>query len=191
MRCEVIFASNNQGKIEEIKEIFKEYEILSLKDVNINIDILENGNSYYENALIKAKKIFELTGIPTIADDSGLEIIGLNRWPSINTHRINDDDYERNMIFIEKTKDISDKRIESICTLVYVDNENIIDATGILKGSITDKIYEGNGFGFDKIFRLENGIVLSTISSYEKNKISARSKASKILLDKINKLGNK
>ena len=68
----MIFASNNQGKINEIKKIFKNYEILSLKDVNLNIDIEENGKSYYENALIKAQKVYELTHIPTIADDSGL-----------------------------------------------------------------------------------------------------------------------
>ena len=157
MRCEVIFASNNKGKIKEIKNILKDYEILSLNDVNINIDIIEDGNNYYENALKKAKKIFELTGIPTIADDSGLEILGLNRWPNINTHRIHENNLERNKIFIEKTKDLSDKRIEAICTLVYVDKDNIIEATGRLKGFITDKIYEGNGFGFDNIFKLENG----------------------------------
>ena len=183
----MIFASNNKGKIKEIKKIFKDYEILSLSDVNINIDIAEDGNSYYDNALKKAKKIFELTGIPTIADDSGLEILGLDRWPNINTHRIHDDDLERNKIFIEKTKKIDDKRIESICTLVYVDKKKIVEATGILKGTITNKIHEGNGFGFDKIFKLENGKIVSDLSDDEKNKISARSIAARKLLEKLNK----
>jgi len=183
----VIFASNNKGKIKEIKKIFKDDEILSLKDVNIDIEIIEDGKSYYENALKKAKKIFELTGIPTIADDSGLEILGLNRWPNINTHRIHDDDLERNKIFIEKTKEIDDKRIEAVCTLVYVDNEKIVDATGVLKGTITDKIYEGNGFGFDKIFKLENGKIVSKLTEDEKNEISARSIAAQILLEKLSK----
>lgn len=185
----MIFASNNKGKISEIKKIFKDYEILSLNDVKIDIDIIENGNSYYENALIKAKKIFELTHIPTIADDSGLEILGLNRWPNIHTHRINDDDYERNMIFINKTKDLSDKRIESVCTLVYVDKDKVIEATGRLKGTITDKIYEGNGFGYDKIFKLENGKIVSQLSNDEKNQISARSKAAKLMLAKLKDRG--
>ena len=98
----MIFASNNKGKINEIKNIFKEYEILSLKDANVNIDISENGQTYYENALIKAKTIYELTRIPTIADDSGLEILGLNNYPGINTHRICDDDTKRNLLLIEK-----------------------------------------------------------------------------------------
>lgn len=187
----IIFASNNKGKIKEIKNIFKNEEILSLKDVNINIDIEENGKSYYENALIKAKTIYELTNIPTIADDSGLEILGLNRWPNINTHRINNDDYERNMILIEKTKDLDDKRIEAVCTLVYVDKDNIIDATGVLKGTITDRIYEGNGFGFDKIFMLENCKTVSMLSDNEKNEISARSIACKLLYKKLKELKNK
>ena len=174
-----------------MKKIFKDYEILSLNDVNINIEIVENGKNYYENALIKAKKIFELTNIPTIADDSGLEILGLNRWPNIKTHRIHKDDYERNKIFIEKTKDLNDKRIEAICTLVYVDKDKIIDATGILKGFITDKIYDGNGFGFDKIFKLENGKVVSQLKEDEKNEISARSIAAKKMHTKLKKLGIK
>lgn len=185
----MIFASNNKGKIKEIKQIFKDEEILSLSDVNINIDILENGNSYYENALIKAKKINELTGIPTIADDSGLEILGLNRWPNINTHRIHEDDHERNKIFIEKTKALENKEIESVCTLVYVDKDKIIEATGILKGTITNKIYEGNGFGYDKIFKLENGKIISQLSEEEKNQISARSKAAKLMLAKLKNRG--
>lgn len=184
----MIFASNNQGKIKEIKKIFSNYEILSLKDINLEINIIEDGNSYYENALIKAKKIFELTGIPTIADDSGLEILSLQRWPGVLTHRIEEDEYKRNMLLIEKTKDLEDKRIEAVCTLVYVDQNNIIEATGKLKGFITNQIYEGNGFGFDKIFKLENGKVVSELSDDEKNLISARYEASKILYNKLERL---
>lgn len=171
----MIFASNNPGKIKEVKEIFNNYEILSLNDLKIDIDILEDGNNYYENAYIKAKKIFELTGIPTIADDSGLEILALNRYPNIHTKRLCPDEYKRNMMLIEKTKDLEDKRIEAVCTIVYVDKDKVIEKTGRLKGYITDKIYEGNGFGFDKIFRLPNGKVISELSREEKNKISARS----------------
>lgn len=184
----MIFASNNKGKIKEIKEIFQNYEILSLKDANIDTNIEENGHSYYENALIKAKRIYELTGIPTIADDSGLEIIALKRWPGINTHRISDDDYERNNLLINKTKNLDDKRIEAICTLVYVDDKNILEATGKLTGTITDQIYDGNGFGFDKIFKLPNGRIVSDLNDKEKNCISARSEAAKIMLAKLKEL---
>ena len=180
----MIFASNNKGKIKEIKKIFKDYEILSLKDVNLDIDIEETGNNYYENALIKAKKIYELTGIPTIADDSGLEIIALDNWPGVNTHRICEDEHEKNLLLIEKTKDLENKDIQAVCTLVYYDG-NIIEATGYLNGTITDKVYEGNGFGFDKIFMLPTGKTVSMISDDEKNEISARSEAAKILLKKL------
>ena len=68
----MIFATNNQNKLKELKNIFNNQDILCLKDLNINIDIPETGNSFYENALIKAKEIYNITKIPTIADDSGL-----------------------------------------------------------------------------------------------------------------------
>ena len=181
----MIFASNNKGKISEIKEIFNTEEILSLKDVNINLDIKENGKTYYENALIKAKTIYELTKIPTIADDSGLEIMALNNYPGVNTHRICEDDTKRNLLLIDKTKDLLDKRIQAVCVLVYYDGTNIIKARGTLKGTITDQIYEGNGFGFDKIFRLKNGKMVSELTMEEKNKISARSMAAKHLKEKL------
>ena len=87
----MIFASNNKGKINEIKNIFKEYKILSLKDANVNIDIPENGQTYYENALIKAKTIYKLTHEPVIADDSGLIFNELKNWPGIYTHRIEEE----------------------------------------------------------------------------------------------------
>ena len=72
----MIFASNNKGKIKEIKEIFKNYEILSLNDVNIDIDIDEDGKTFYDNAYKKAKTIFDLTGIPTLADGCAVKTPG-------------------------------------------------------------------------------------------------------------------
>ena len=72
MRCIMIFATNNENKLQELQDIFNDKNIKSLKDYNINIDIAETGKTFYQNALIKAKTIYKLTGIPTIADDSGL-----------------------------------------------------------------------------------------------------------------------
>ncbi len=186
----MIFASNNQNKLNEIRKIFKDYQILSLKDVKIEVDVKEDGKTYFDNALKKAKEIFKLTKIPTIADDSGLEILGLNNWPGVMTKRICDDDTKRNMLFIEKCQNISDKRIKAVCVLVYYDGKNTITGMGKLLGTITDKIYEGNGFGFDKIFRLENGQVISSLTSEEKNTISARYLACKDLLERIQKNTN-
>lgn len=188
----MIFASNNKGKIREIKEIFKGYDIKSLQDVNIDVDVEENGETFYENALIKAKTIYELTGIPTIADDTGLIFLELKDWPGVNTKRISNnqdnDEQDRNQILINKGKELKDKRIKAVCTLVYYDKDNIIEATGEMHGTITDKEYPGNGFGFDRVFRLNDGRIVSSLSEEEKNKISHRSQASKLLKEKLDKM---
>ena len=189
----MIFASNNKGKIKEIKEILNEYDIKSLSDVNIDIDIPENGKTFYENALIKAKTIYELTGIPTIADDTGLIFEALGDWPGVNTKRIShnqeNDEQDRNQILINKGKELENKNIKAVCCLVYYDKDHIIEATGEMKGTITDKEYPGNGFGFDRIFRLENGQVVSSLTEEEKNKISHRYNATKLLKEKLKEIG--
>jgi len=188
----MIFASNNKGKIREIKEIFKGYDIKSLQDVNIDVDVEENGKTFYENALIKAKTIYELTGIPTIADDTGLIFLELKDWPGVNTKRISNnqdnDEQDRNQILINKGKELKDKRIKAVCTLVYYDKENIIEATGEMHGTITDKEYPGNGFGFDRVFQLNDGRIVSSLTEEEKNKLSHRSQASRILKEKLEQL---
>ena len=178
----MIFATNNEGKLKELQEIFNDKSIKSLKDLNISIDIPETGKSFYENALIKAKTIYELTGVPTIADDSGLIFLELVDYPGIYTHRIETDAKKlgltRNEFLIQKGKKLKDKRIKAVCTLVYYDGKEVISATGEMHGTIVDKEYPGNGFGFDSIFRLDDGRVVSMLSSEEKNKLSHRYNAS-------------
>ena len=188
----MIFASNNKGKIKEIKEILKDYDIKSLNDANIDIEIKENGKTFYENALIKAKTIYEMTGIPTIADDTGLIFLELGDWPGVNTKRISNnqdnDESERNQILINKGKELTDKRIKAVCTLIYYDKDNIVEATGEMHGTITDKEYPGNGFGFDRVFKLNDGRVVSSLTEEEKNQISHRSQAVKSLKEKLDKI---
>ena len=187
----MIFATNNPNKLKELKKIFNNKEILCLNDLNINIDIEETGKTFYENALIKAKTIYNLTKIPTIADDSGLIFQEIPNYPGIYTHRIEDDakkvNLTRNEFLIEKSKKLKDKRIKAICHLVYYDGKNIIDAEGTMEGTITDKEYPGNGFGFDSIFRLKNGKIVSSLTEEEKNKISHRYHACVILKEKLQK----
>lgn len=185
----MIFATNNQNKLKELQDIFKEYTIKSLKDYNINVDIEETGKTFYENALIKAKAIYDLTKIPTIADDSGLIFEELIDYPGIYTHRIEDDAKKegltRNEFLIKIGKTLKNKNIKAICNLVYYDGKNIISAEGIMSGTITDQEYPGNGFGFDSIFKLNDGRIVSSLSSDEKNKLSHRYQASIELKDKL------
>lgn len=188
----MLFATNNQNKLKELQAIFKEYNIKSLRDVNIDTSIEETGKTFYENALIKAKTIYELTKMPTIADDSGLIFLEIGDFPGIYTQRIETDAKKlhltRNEYLIKKGKELQDKRIKAVCTLVYYDGKNILTATGEMHGTITDKEYTGNGFGFDSIFKLDDGRIVSLLTEEEKNKLSHRYQASvklKELLDSI------
>ena len=188
----MIFASNNKGKIKEIKEIFKDYEIKSLSEAGIDIDVKEDGKTIYENAYKKAKAIFDLTGIPTLADDSGLIFTELGDWPGVNTKRIatnqDDDEHERNMMLIKKGQELTNKEIQAICTLVYIDKDNTIEATGKMIGTIAKEEHPGNGFGFDRVFILPDGRYVSELTPNEKNEISHRANASRLMKEKLDKL---
>lgn len=185
----MIFATNNQNKLKELQAIFNNDDIKCLKDLDINIDILETGKTFYENALIKAKAIYNLTKIPTIADDSGIIFNALKDWPGIYTHRIENEakkiNLTRNEFLIKKGQELKDKRITAICTLVYYDGKRIIRSTGKMHGTITNKEYPGNGFGFDSIFKLNDGRIVSNLKPEEKNLLSHRYQASIKLKNKL------
>lgn len=184
----MIFATNNKDKLKEIKELFNEYEIYSLKEKNIDIDILEDEDTFYGNALKKAKEIYELTREEVMADDSGLCISALNDFPGVLTHRFlgdNTTDEDRNIDLINRLNNISNRSAKVVCNLVYYDGENTVVGEGVLEGKITNKPRGQNGFGFDNIFELENGKTLAELNSDEKNKISARYLAAIDLKEKI------
>ena len=180
----MILATNNNGKLEEVKKILKDYTIHSLKDKNINIDVVEDKESFLENAKKKAMEIYEISHEETIADDSGLCINCLNGFPGIMTHRFLGDeatDRMRNEYLIK----YQDRSAKVVCSLVYYDGVNKIIGEGVLNGFISTECRGNNGFGFDEIFELPNGLTLAELSSEEKNKISARSIAIKELKRKL------
>lgn len=184
----MIFASNNKGKLKEIKSIFDTEEIKSLKEANIEIDVVEDQASFYGNALKKAKEIFAITNTPVIADDSGLCIDTFEGWPGILTHRFAGEeatDEERNHTIINKLSGNKNRQAKVICTLVYYDGQDIIVGEGHLPGNITLTPHGENGFGFDPIFELENGKTLAELTPSEKNKCSARYLAAVDLKEKL------
>lgn len=185
----MIFATNNKNKLKELQEIFNDSNIKSLSDAGINIEIEETGKSFYENALIKAKTIYKLAKEPVIADDSGLIFNELKDWPGIYTKRIEEDAKKlgltRNEYLIKKGNELTNKRITAICTLVYYDGKKTIRSTGKMHGTITKEEYPGNGFGFDSVFRLNDGRVVSSLTSNEKNLLSHRYLASIKLKNKL------
>ena len=185
----MIFATNNKNKLRELREIFNNQKIKSLDEANINVDVIENGKTFYENALIKARAIYKISHEPVIADDSGLIFNELKDWPGIYTHRIEEEAKKlgltRNEYLIKKGKELTNKRITAVCTLVYYDGKKIIRTTGKWHGTITEKEYPGNGFGFDSVFRLLDGRISSQLSPEEKNHLSHRYLASKKMKDKL------
>ncbi len=186
---EIIIASGNKGKIREAQEILNEYNIVSIKDVGLDIDVEEDGKTFEENAIKKAETIAkELKGKFCIADDSGIEIEYLDGFPGVHTKRWhNGTDRERNLALIEKLNGVQKekRKIKFVTAIAASDGKNTICEKGIIEGYVTEKPRGDNGFGFDEIFELDNGKTLAEISDEEKNKISAR----KIALERIrNKL---
>ena len=182
----IIVATNNLGKLKEIRAILDNYEVISLKDLNLSVDIVEDGKTFKENALKKAREVFKITKIPAIADDSGLCINALEGFPGINTARFlgnNASDNDRNNYILEKLKDKkeSERKAEVVCGIAYVDEKNEYVVEGVIKGKITYEKRGNNGFGFDPIFELDNGKTLAELEEYEKNNVSSR----KIALEKL------
>ena len=184
----MILATNNKGKLEEIKSILDEYEIYSLKDKNIDVEVEEDKDTFVGNAEKKAMEIYKISGEATIADDSGLCIDSLDGYPGVMTHRFLGDDATdkmRNEYLINEVNKHDDRSAQVKCYLVYYDGKNKIVGEGILNGFISKECRGTNGFGFDEIFELPNGLTLAELSFEEKNKVSARSLAIKDLKEKL------
>ena len=185
----MVLATNNPGKLKEIKEILKDYEIYSLKEKGLAIDVLEDADTFYGNALKKAQTIYNLVKEPVIADDSGLCITALDDFPGVLTHRFLGEDATndaRNSALIEMLSDpMLNREAEVVCDLVYYDGNNTLVGEGTLKGKIASFPRGENGFGFDAIFELENGKTLAELTSEEKNALSARYLACVDLLQQL------
>ena len=172
----MIVASNNKSKIEEIKSILNR-DISSLKDKNINIDIIEDGKTFIENATKKAKAIYELTHEEVIADDSGLSIDCLNGFPGVLTNRFLGDSAtndEKNNYLLNEVNKHNNRSCKFICAITYYNGKDLIEIEKSLSGNIATHKRGSNGFGFDEIFELDNGKTLAELSNSEKNKLSAR-----------------
>lgn len=184
----MIVATNNKGKLEELKKILSNYELYSLKEKNIDIDVAEDENTFLGNALKKAKEIYNITKEDVIADDSGLCINCLDGFPGVMTRRFLGDDVsdeERNEYLINEVNKYDDRRAQVVCNLVYYVGKEIVVGEGIIEGYISSERRGNNGFGFDEIFSLPNGKTLAELTPEEKNKISARALAAKDLNEKL------
>ena len=197
----ILFATSNAGKVREVKAIMEEMgiDVISLKDAGIKADVEENGTTFAENALIKAKSIASLDVVKdgdtiVLADDSGLVIDALNGEPGIYSARYMGEDtsYDiKNQNLIDRLEGIADEKRSArfVCAMAAVmpDGEEII-TTETMEGRIGYEIAGCNGFGYDPIFYLpEYGMTSAQISPEEKNKISHRGKALRGMKQEIGK----
>jgi len=184
MKQRLIVATNNEHKAQEIKDMLVglEFEVLSLSDMGIDIDVEENGSTYAENALIKAMALRDLTDGWILADDSGLEIDALDRAPGIYSARYLGEDTPymiKNSMILDKLEDAGDRSARFVCSiaLVFEDGSYWITVNKC-EGSISDSIQGINGFGYDPIF-IPQGYsqTFGILPVQIKNSISHRAKA--------------
>ncbi len=153
----IVFATNNQHKLDEIKKISKgQLEILSLSDINCHEDIPETGNTLKENALIKAKFVKDKFGLDCFADDSGLEVDALNNAPGIYSSRYagpdcNSEDNMQKLLQDLQGKENRSAQFRTVIALIMNGEEHYFE--GIIKGDIIHQKKGTNGFGYDPIFK--------------------------------------
>ncbi len=193
----LIVASNNQGKIKEIKEILKSFdlEILSLKEAEIKVDIVEDGETFMDNAYKKAYEIYKLTGEMVLSDDSGLMVDALNGAPGVFSARFagehgNDKKNNKKLLKLLKGKKNEDRKAKFVAAMVLIVNgNNTIKVQGEAKGYIIEDERGNNGFGYDPLFFIpELNKTFAELDGREKNSISHRGKALELLKDKLKKL---
>ena len=184
MDCKIVAATNNKNKIREFKEILSPlgYQIVGLKELGIDIEVEETGKTFEENSLLKAKAVFEATGLASLADDSGLEVDALGGEPGIYSARYCEGtDADRINYLLEKMKDVPEEkrtaRFVSAVTLMFTDGETVT-AKGTCEGKITEKPSGKNGFGYDPVFYVEKyGKTFAELTAEQKNLISHRGNA--------------
>ena len=191
-----VIATRNKGKLKELQELLKDLnlEILPIDAFNVGT-IEEDGNSFFENAMKKAKITAEKTGLLAIADDSGLEVDALDGQPGIHSARYageNASDKENNKKLLKELDGVEAQRRTARfrCVIVaYRPDGQFISAEGVCQGRIAEKPAGEHGFGYDPIFIPEGyQRTMAQLRREEKNKISHRGKALEILKEKITEL---
>ncbi|MBI9073098.1 MAG: RdgB/HAM1 family non-canonical purine NTP pyrophosphatase [Melioribacteraceae bacterium] len=188
----VLFATGNDGKAKEVKNIYSKtkFDIKSLKDIGDYSDIVEDGLTLKENALIKARFIYEKYKVPVIADDTGLEVEQLDGAPGVYSARYAGEncsyDDNNNKLITELADKDEPHNAKFVCYAVYFDGENEIVVKGEFPGRIINEKAGEYGFGYDPIFVPDGEkTTLAEMSLEQKNKISHRAKAFNNLKEKM------
>ena len=185
MKMKVLLASNNGHKIKEIKEILGDFfDVVSLREAGVESDPEETGATFEENARIKAVAGMKASGMPCIADDSGLEVFALDGLPGVMSARYaggHGDDSANNEKLLRELENASDRSARYVCVICMAfPNGHEIVARGECRGTILKEARGEGGFGYDPLFFFPQfGKTFAEITAEEKNEVSHRNAALK------------
>lgn len=182
MNMKIVFATNNAHKLSEVKAVLGEgYELVTLKEVGITEDIPETGETLDENASIKARYVYERTGLNCFADDTGLEVAALNGAPGVRSARYATDGHDfaaNNRKLLRELEGVADRRarFRTVISLIRGGVEQQVE--GIVRGTIATEESGCEGFGYDPLFIPDGkSVTFAEMSAEEKNTISHRGRA--------------
>jgi XTP/dITP diphosphohydrolase len=184
----IVFASSNAHKLEEIRAMLPEgLELLSSSDVGFHEEVEETGKTFEDNSEIKAQAIFDFTGKPCFADDSGLEVKALNKQPGVKSARYSGEpvSHQRNIeLLLKNLEGKKDRSARFVTVICLKTSDKTLFFEGEVKGVITTECRGDNGFGYDPVF-MPNGYskTFAEMNSEEKNAISHRKMAVAKLLE--------
>lgn len=195
----VVLASKNQHKLVEIRKILEKLDIQLVleSEVGVDIEVEETGSTFEENSLLKAEAVMKATGLPALADDSGIAVDALNGEPGIYSARYGFDesldDWGRLQLLLKNTEQVPDgeRQAQFVCVITLVTPEGeVIQARGEVHGELLRAPAGENGFGYDPIFYYPPfGKTLAEVSPEEKNQVSHRAKALKLMYEKLKEAG--
>ena len=194
MKRKIIFATSNEGKMKEVRSILEDLgmEVLSMKEAGIQADVVEDGTTFEENAVIKATEIQKICGEIVLADDSGLEVDYLNKEPGIYSARYMGEDTSyriKNKSLIDRLQGVEDEKRTArfVCAIAAAFPDESVEVTrGTIEGRIGYEEKGENGFGYDPIFYVpEYGCTTAELSPEQKNKVSHRGKALRLMKEII------
>ena len=195
----VVLASKNKHKLVEISKITEKFgfELILQSELGVDIDVEETGTTFEENSLLKARAVMEATGLPALADDSGIAVDALNGEPGIYSARYGFDDtlddWGRLLLLLKNTEHVPDgqRQAQFVCVISFITPDGkVIQARGEIHGELLREPRGENGFGYDPIFYYPPmGLSTAEMSPEDKNQVSHRANALRVFYEKLKEAG--
>ena len=195
----VVLASKNPHKLVEISKITEKFgfELVLQSQLGVDIDVEETGTTFEENSLLKARAVMEATGLPALADDSGIAVDALNGEPGIYSARYGFDDtlddWGRLLLLLKNTEHVPDgqRQAQFVCVISFITPDGqVIQARGEIDGELLRAPRGENGFGYDPIFYYPPmGLSTAEMSPEDKNQVSHRANALRVFYEKLKEAG--